>query len=288
MHGFALSVIPTKFFSFSRLNSTPTCFPLLYSHNSSLFFIPICTYGFRNNPNVHFGIFKLHTGNYFSKTKRRINTHLRVGRRESPYEVLGVSPSASSEEIKRAYRKLALKYHPDVNKEANAQEEFLRIKHAYNTLMNSGSRQRYDSGSQGSDYSYSSAGRSQKWNPQVEEDFNGFGEFLRDVQVTIGDLFRDLQEEFQNWEANAASQGQPNSLWEELADIGEEFVEFLERELNITDSATEGDQYSEEFQEGNRSAGNEPQSKPGRNSSIEENIKEIEATLAKLKRELGL
>lgn len=42
---------------------------------------------------------------------------MRASRRESPYEVLRVSASASTDEIKRAYRKLALKYHPDVNKE---------------------------------------------------------------------------------------------------------------------------------------------------------------------------
>ncbi|XP_037438699.1 chaperone protein dnaJ A7A, chloroplastic-like [Triticum dicoccoides] len=75
---------------------------------------------------------------------RRASVRVRAGagggggrRRESPHEVLGVAPSASPAEIKRAYRRLALKYHPDVNKEADAQAKFLRIKHAYNTLMNS-------------------------------------------------------------------------------------------------------------------------------------------------------
>ena len=60
------------------------------------------------------------------------------------YEILGVSRSADKEEIKRAYRRLARKYHPDVNKEAGAEERFKEINRAYEVLSEPEIRARYD------------------------------------------------------------------------------------------------------------------------------------------------
>ena len=61
------------------------------------------------------------------------------------YEILGVSRDADTSAIKSAYRKLARKYHPDVNKTKEAEEKFKDINEAYEVLSDKAKRQRYDS-----------------------------------------------------------------------------------------------------------------------------------------------
>jgi len=60
------------------------------------------------------------------------------------YETLGVSRDADQEDLKQAYRRLARKYHPDVNKEAGAEERFKEINRAYEVLSEPETRARYD------------------------------------------------------------------------------------------------------------------------------------------------
>lgn len=79
------------------------------------------------------------------------------------YEVLGISKDATKEEIKRAYRKLARKYHPDVNKEPDAADKFKEVKEAYEVLSDDNKRAQYDQ--------FGHAGA----NPQGFDGFGGFG-----------------------------------------------------------------------------------------------------------------
>ena len=60
------------------------------------------------------------------------------------YEVLGVSRNASPDELKSAFRTLARKYHPDVNKEPDAEEKFKEINEAYAVLSDADKRRAYD------------------------------------------------------------------------------------------------------------------------------------------------
>ncbi len=110
------------------------------------------------------------------------------------YEVLGVSKNASSDEIKKAYRKLALEYHPDRNKSKDAGEKFKEVTKAYEVLSDPQKKQTYDQfghaafeqgagqgpfggfgGQQGQygpfTYTYTTSG-----NPNIDFDFGGFSD----------------------------------------------------------------------------------------------------------------
>src|ERR1700723_4669111 len=60
------------------------------------------------------------------------------------YQILGVTRAADADEVKRAYRKLARKYHPDVSKEKNAEEKFKEVQEAYEVLRDAEKRAAYD------------------------------------------------------------------------------------------------------------------------------------------------
>ena len=109
------------------------------------------------------------------------------------YEILGVSKNATADEIKKAYRTLAFKYHPDRNQgNAAAEEKFKQISAAYDVLGDEAKRRQYDMGYY-SESAYSNAGS------QSQQ------QYQRQYQYTYSNPFGD--ENFWEWFNNAQFRG---------------------------------------------------------------------------------
>lgn len=116
------------------------------------------------------------------------------------YDILGVSRTASADEIKAAYRKLARKLHPDVNKSSDASEQFQEVQKAYEALSDEESRRRYDrvghkafihgvsssgrrssEGGRGPTYTWSNVGGGEYGGATNDFDFGDIGEVFEEM-----------------------------------------------------------------------------------------------------------
>lgn len=97
------------------------------------------------------------------------------------YSVLGVERNATPTQIKKAFRKLAVKYHPDKNKEKGADEKFKKIAEAYEVLSNPEKRKHYDM--------FGDAGSS-------DEKFRGGAGGGQHFKFDFDDIFRNLRDDF--------------------------------------------------------------------------------------------
>src|SRR6478736_10151358 len=144
------------------------------------------------------------------------------------YKSLGVERGAADEEIKKAYRRLARKYHPDVSKEANAKEKFQEVAEAYETLRDKEKRAAYDSlGSHrpGQDFRpppdwFSRFGRGGAGAGAAEQDLGG---------IDLSDLFESFGRGFQRREFKI-----PGEDYEVTVPLTlEELARGVEREFKI-------------------------------------------------------
>ena len=193
------------------------------------------------------------------------------------YALLNVPSTATMKEIKAAYKKAALKFHPDVNTAPDAAERFNEVKQAYQTLSDEDSRRRYDalrgggipfggfgnrerretssSRSSGARRPSSSAAGGSRGARTEDEPFYGFSDF-----------WSDMEKEFAEFEKRRPDLGRPRTLWEELEALGEELVDFLEESAPET-TRTSTDPFGTETRTTSSSSSGSARRKDGKASA---------------------
>lgn len=150
------------------------------------------------------------------------------------YQVLGVPRNASSDDIRKAYRRLAKQYHPDVNKgDAKAEERFKEISEAYNVLSDAKQRKQYDmfsgaygGGARPGGFRWEAGG-----GQGVNADFGDLGDLFSEL-FNMGGVRRGAKQ--QAWGAKRAQETVNGQDTYADVDVGfEEAIEGTERKLQI-------------------------------------------------------
>ena len=141
------------------------------------------------------------------------------------YEVLGLDRSASQEQIKQAYRQLAMKWHPDRNSAADATDRFKEVAEAYAVLSDETKRRAYDTTGH--------AGVSERWSTEdIFRDFD-FGDFFGGRMGDIWSVFGDM---FPGRAARASGQPQGTDLRYDLQLTLDDAAKGGERVIKLTRS----------------------------------------------------
>jgi len=152
------------------------------------------------------------------------------------YSMLEVEPTATTDELRQAFRRLTLQWHPDVSNATNAEEKFESIKVAYETLRNAEKRTKYinerrrQSGEEGEQQgtaatdivqvtSPGKTGAAEKKEEEEEPKSATTTTIDDDAFYGFSDLFRDTVKD-----RLKANRTKPMSVWEELGAIGGEFM----------------------------------------------------------------